>query len=60
MGIVNARRPEGGAHAQHICVPAASLVPLARMASLAAISKVSRRTRTGFAHRHCCGAVLIR
>jgi NADPH2:quinone reductase len=29
MGIVDARRPGGGAHAQYVSVPAASLVPLA-------------------------------
>ena len=28
MGIVNPRRPEGGAHAEYICVPAASVVPV--------------------------------
>jgi NADPH:quinone reductase len=28
MGIVNPRRPAGGAHAQYICVPAASVVPV--------------------------------
>jgi NADPH2:quinone reductase len=28
MGIVNPRRPAGGAHAEYICVPAASLVPV--------------------------------
>lgn len=29
MGIVNSRRPGGGAHAQYVCVPAASLAALA-------------------------------
>ncbi len=29
MGIVNARRAEGGAHAEYVCVPAASVAPLA-------------------------------
>jgi NADPH:quinone reductase len=29
MGIVNSRRPAGGAHAQYVCVPAASLAALA-------------------------------
>lgn len=29
MGIVNSRRPAGGAHAQYVCVPAASLAVLA-------------------------------
>ena len=28
MGIVNPRHPAGGAHAQYICVPAASVVPV--------------------------------
>jgi NADPH:quinone reductase len=28
MGAVNARRPQGGAHAQYVCVPGASLAPL--------------------------------
>ena len=28
MGIVNPRRPAGGAHAEYICVPAASVVPV--------------------------------
>ena len=28
MGVVNPRRPAGGAHAQYDCVPAASVVPL--------------------------------
>ena len=28
MGIVNPRRPQGGAHATHVCVPAASLAAL--------------------------------
>lgn len=34
MGVVNARRPGGGAHAQYICVPAASLAPLAQSVDL--------------------------
>ncbi len=29
MGIVSARREEGGAHAEYVCVPAASVAPLA-------------------------------
>lgn len=28
MGIVNPRRPQGGAQAQYVCLPAASIVPL--------------------------------
>lgn len=28
MGIVNPRRPQGGAYAQYLCVPAASVVPV--------------------------------
>lgn len=28
MGVVNPRRPQGGAHAEFVCVPAASVTPL--------------------------------
>lgn len=34
MGIVNPRQPQGGACAQYVCVPAASVVPLADGTSL--------------------------
>lgn len=40
MGIVNARRPEGGAHAQYVCVPAASLAVLTPDADLVAAATV--------------------
>lgn len=38
MAAVLARRPEGGAHAQHVVVPAASVVPIPRGATLAEAS----------------------
>jgi NADPH:quinone reductase len=40
MGIVNARRPEGGAHAQYLCVPAASLAALDPSVDLAQAATV--------------------
>jgi NADPH:quinone reductase-like Zn-dependent oxidoreductase len=40
MGIVNPRRPQGGAHAEYICVPEASLATLPEGCDLAAASTV--------------------
>lgn len=40
MGIVNPRRPQGGAHAEYICVPEASLAPLPKGCDLVAASTV--------------------
>ena len=40
MGIVNARRPGGGAHAEYVCVPAASVAPLASTTDLAEAATV--------------------
>ncbi len=40
MGIVSPRRPGGGAQARHVCVPAASLAPLADGVDLVAAATV--------------------
>jgi len=40
MGLVNPRRPAGGAHAQYVVVPAASVVPLAAAADLVGAATV--------------------
>lgn len=40
MGIVNPRRPEGGAHARFIVVPAASLAPVDPQADLVACATI--------------------
>lgn len=40
MGVVNPRRPAGGAHAQYVCVPAASVVVLDGSVDLVAASTV--------------------
>ena len=46
MGIVNARRPAGGAHAQFICVPAASLAALAPTVDLVEAATVPMNALT--------------
>jgi NADPH:quinone reductase len=40
MGIVNPRRPQGGAHAQMVCLPAASVAPLTGYADAAEVAAV--------------------
>lgn len=40
MGVVNPRRPAGGAHTQYVCVPAASVVGLQEDADLVVASTV--------------------
>jgi len=40
MGVVNARRPEGGSHAQYISVPAISVAALPRSIDLAAAATI--------------------
>ena len=40
MGIVNPRRPQGGAHAEYVCVPEASVVPVADESDLVEMATV--------------------
>lgn len=40
MGIVNPRRPQGGAHAEYVCVPEASLAPLPEGSDLIAAATI--------------------
>ena len=40
MGVVNPRRPAGGAHAELVCVPAASVAPLKTNADLAGAATI--------------------
>src|SRR3712207_8969435 len=47
MGVVNSWRPAGGAHAEYVCVPAASVVPLPDGADLVEASTRSEERRVG-------------
>ena len=47
IGVVSSRRPGGGAHAEQICVPAASIAPVAEGVDLVAASTVPMNALTG-------------
>jgi NADPH:quinone reductase-like Zn-dependent oxidoreductase len=47
IGVVNPRRPQGGAQAQRICVPAVSVAPVAASGDLAAAATVPMNALTG-------------
>jgi len=49
MGVVNPRRPAGGAHAQFVCVPAASVVVVDSSQDLIAISTIPMNGLTSLA-----------
>ena len=49
MGVVNPRRPAGGAHAQYVCVPAASVVVVDSSQDLIAISTIPMNGLTSLA-----------
>jgi NADPH:quinone reductase-like Zn-dependent oxidoreductase len=49
MGVVNPRRPAGGAHAQYVCVPAASVVAVQNTADLLVMATVPMNGLTAIA-----------
>ncbi|MEY4138238.1 MAG: hypothetical protein RLZZ371_420 [Pseudomonadota bacterium] len=49
MGVVNPRRPAGGAHAQYVCVPAASVVVLDSSVDVIAAATVAMNGLTSIA-----------
>jgi NADPH:quinone reductase-like Zn-dependent oxidoreductase len=55
IGVVNPRRNTGGAHAQYICVPAASVVSVDSEADLIALATVPMNGLTGLAALHSLG-----
>lgn len=55
MGVVNPRTPAGGAHAQYVCVPAASVAPLNASADLMSAATVPMNGLTGLAALEALG-----